>query len=120
MLRSVFKAIFKGSQVEVKVPGRYSKIIFRDLLAVRTYKSPGCHIALENDVKVVSVNEEFLTGEAVASALGVSHRTLYRWHRLRKGPPQIKIGRKVYYRAEALSVWLRGLEIVATGCNGAS
>lgn len=62
----------------------------------------------------VSITDEFLTGEAAALALGISHRTLYRWHRLRKGPPQIKIGRKVYYRADAMREWLRDLEIIAT------
>jgi predicted DNA-binding transcriptional regulator AlpA len=68
-------------------------------------------------VTPVSVTEEFLTGEVVASALGVSHRTLYRWHRLRKGPPQIKIGRKIYYRADAIRQWLSDLETFATSCN---
>lgn len=62
----------------------------------------------------VSISDEFLTGEAVAYALGISHRTLYRWHRLRKGPPQIKIGRKIYYRADAMREWLLDLETVAT------
>lgn len=60
------------------------------------------------------MNDEFLSGEAAAIALGISHRTLYRWHRLRKGPPQIKIGRKVYYRADAMREWLCNLEKIAT------
>jgi predicted DNA-binding transcriptional regulator AlpA len=65
----------------------------------------------------LNLKSEFLTGKQTADLLEISERTLYRWHRLRKGPPQIKIGRKVYYRADAVRKWLRDLEAVATSCN---
>jgi excisionase family DNA binding protein len=61
---------------------------------------------LEVFVKTVLDKEVFLTGEEVASCLNISHRTLYRWHRQRRGPPQIKIGRHKYYRRAALESWL--------------
>ena len=41
-----------------------------------------------------SVMAEFLTRDEIAEQLGVSVRTLDRWHRLGRGPPRISIGRK--------------------------
>ncbi|MFA9229889.1 MAG: helix-turn-helix domain-containing protein [Microgenomates group bacterium] len=42
----------------------------------------------------------------VARHLGVSLRTLNRWHALRVGPPRAKVGRTVLYRIEAVETWL--------------
>lgn len=46
----------------------------------------------------------------VASSIGVSVRALRRWHALRKGPPRIKIGRKIHYREPSVREWLEGSE----------
>jgi predicted DNA-binding transcriptional regulator AlpA len=43
---------------------------------------------------------------AVAKLLGVSRRTLSRWHALRVGPARCKVGRTVLYRSEAVEQWL--------------
>lgn len=48
----------------------------------------------------------FLKPEQLGHLLGVSCRTLGRWHRLRKGPPRVKIGRSVLYRQTAVLAWL--------------
>ena len=53
-----------------------------------------------------------LTTEEAARLLGVSERSLARWHVLRKGPPRTRAGRKVYYRAEAIEAWLQANEIL--------
>jgi excisionase family DNA binding protein len=42
----------------------------------------------------------------VAELLGVSQRTLSRWHALRVGPPRCKVGRTVLYRKPAVDAWL--------------
>lgn len=42
----------------------------------------------------------------VAELLGVSQRTLSRWHALRVGPARAKIGRKVLFRRDAIEAWL--------------
>lgn len=57
----------------------------------------------------------YLTSVEVADMLGVSCRTLHRWHRLRKGPPQIKIGRHIFYRSQAVQAWLLALEVGTSG-----
>jgi hypothetical protein len=48
----------------------------------------------------------WLTRAAVATEIGVSADTLARWETRRIGPPCIRIGRKVLYRAEAFRDWL--------------
>lgn len=53
-----------------------------------------------------------LTEADVASTLRVSVRTLRRWHALRKGPPRVKIGRKIHYRSGSVQRWIEGSESV--------
>ena len=48
----------------------------------------------------------WLTRGQVASEIGVSVDTLQRWETRRIGPPCVRIGRKVFYRAEAFRDWL--------------
>ena len=42
--------------------------------------------------------------------LGISKRTLGRWHRQRIGPPRTVIGRTILYRRTAVQEWLRSRE----------
>ncbi len=53
---------------------------------------------------------EYLTPAETASQLGVSVRTLDRWHLLRVGPPRTELGKKIYYRREAVAAWIRDQE----------
>jgi hypothetical protein len=59
---------------------------------------------------------EYLSPEALARNLGISVRTLARWHVLRFGPPRTVAGRMVLYRLESPSEWLRARE--DGRCNG--
>jgi hypothetical protein len=47
----------------------------------------------------------YLTKDEAATELGVSTRTLDRWHAERVGPPRTLFGRKVLYRQAALFDW---------------
>jgi predicted DNA-binding transcriptional regulator AlpA len=47
-----------------------------------------------------------LKPDAVAELLGISQRTLSRWHALRVGPARCKVGRTVLYRRDAIEAWL--------------
>ena len=49
---------------------------------------------------------DLLTRAQVSATLGVSPRTLDRWHALRVGPPRIKLGRRILYRRRALDAWI--------------
>lgn len=60
--------------------------------------------------KAIDLENEYLTSDEVSDWLKVSRRTLHRWARLRKGPPNVKIGRKVYYRRASVEQWLLSLE----------
>lgn len=62
----------------------------------------------------MSQTESQLTATEVADLLGVSERTLNRWHALRVGPPRCKLGRKVLYRRAALEEWLAANEVLPT------
>ncbi|MEQ5828061.1 helix-turn-helix domain-containing protein [Sulfitobacter sp. NFXS29] len=55
---------------------------------------------------------------AVAELLGVSQRTLSRWHALRVGPARCKVGRTVLYRRDALETWLEANETQPTTTFG--
>lgn len=55
-----------------------------------------------------------LTPADVAEMLGISTRTLSRWHALRMGPPRCKIGRTVLYRKLAIDTWLLANEVQPT------
>ena len=54
--------------------------------------------------------EGWLTRAEVAAELGVSTDTLARWETQRSGPPSVKVGRKVLYRADAFRDWLTSRE----------
>jgi hypothetical protein len=48
----------------------------------------------------------WLTRDRVAEEIGVSVDTLQRWETRRIGPPCVRIGRKVLYRADGFRGWL--------------
>jgi hypothetical protein len=54
----------------------------------------------------------WLTRAQVASDIGISIDTLQRWETRRIGPPCVRIGRKVLYRADAFREWLISRERV--------
>jgi hypothetical protein len=49
---------------------------------------------------------EFMDEDALANRLGVTSRTLRRWHVMRVGPPRTTIGRKILYRVDSVMTWL--------------
>lgn len=61
------------------------------------------------------LKDDYLSPKDTAHMLGVSERTLARWHSIRKGPARIMVGRKVLYRPDAINDWLKANE---TGPQG--
>jgi predicted DNA-binding transcriptional regulator AlpA len=56
---------------------------------------------------------ELVDRRQAARLLGVSPRTLDRWHLLRIGPPRIALGgRKVRYHLSSLDAWVRSQEFI--------
>jgi hypothetical protein len=53
---------------------------------------------------------EILNEKQTATELGVKVATLRIWSARRKGPPRIKVGRKLFYRRETLLAWLASRE----------
>jgi len=62
---------------------------------------------------MASQNETLKPSE-VAELLGVSARTLSRWHALRVGPSRVKVGRIIIYRRQAVNAWLEANETQPT------
>lgn len=56
----------------------------------------------------------FISEEDYAARRGVSLRTCQRDRQLRQSPPFVVIGRRVYYRIEAVRDWLLAREQVAS------
>ena len=48
----------------------------------------------------------YLTREETAQELRLAVRTLERWKVLRIGPPQVRIGQRVYYHRAKVAAWL--------------
>ena len=53
---------------------------------------------------------DYMTPEQLAAELNKSPRTIDRWARLRIGPPRTVIGKKPYYRREAVREWMLSKE----------
>ena len=64
----------------------------------------------EGASRSIPLLEGWLTRAEVAAELGVSADTLARWESQRSGPPSVKVGRKVLYRADAFREWLTARE----------
>ena len=60
--------------------------------------------------RVSSILVGYVTPKDLARALGVSERTVARWHRFREGPPRVEFGRKVFYRLESVNAWIASCE----------
>ena len=56
------------------------------------------------------INDQFLNWHDAAKFIGVTTRTLARWHAEGIGPPRIKVGRQVIYSMESLTNWLKERE----------
>ena len=55
------------------------------------------------DAKLLSA---WLTREELADELGVTNKTIARWHTEGSAPPCTKVGKKILYRREAVQQWL--------------
>lgn len=59
---------------------------------------------------LTQLEEQYLTVKEAGDLIGVSERTIMRWHNLGYGPPRIKLGRKVRIARTSLEKWMRGKE----------
>ena len=53
---------------------------------------------------------EYDTPEQLAAELGISVRTLHRWHTARQGPPRVVLGRTIFYRRSSVLAWIASRE----------
>ena len=69
------------------------------------------------DTAGVNLLCEYLTPDQLASQLGVSERTLSRWHTQRLGPPRCAIGKLILYRVDAVREWMAEREAIPAPCS---
>lgn len=67
---------------------------------------PVAYALTEAPAPQVSILDGYLRRDELAKQLGVSPRTIDRWHTCRSGPPRITIGRTVLYSLESVKQWL--------------
>ncbi len=60
-------------------------------------------VSEENSIGLL---DDYFTPAELGVELKKSERTIARWDRLRIGPPKTVIGKKPYYRREAVRKWL--------------
>jgi hypothetical protein len=53
---------------------------------------------------------DFVNPDQLAQRLGISKRTLARWHARRIGPPRCTIGKTILYRIASIQEWLSANE----------
>lgn len=58
-----------------------------------------------------TVLEHLLSEDQTAAELDQAKPTLQTWRCLRRGPPWVKIGRKIYYPRDGILRWLKSREI---------
>src|SRR4051812_32424743 len=49
---------------------------------------------------------DYVTPEQLSKHLGISVRTLSRWHARRIGPPRCSVGKLILYRVTAVRIWM--------------
>ncbi len=57
-----------------------------------------------------NVLANFITPEDLAASLGISRRTLARWHAKRIGPARCVVGKLILYRDDTVRDWLAAME----------
>lgn len=62
--------------------------------------------------------DSLYTKQTLAEHLGVSTRTLDRWHARRIGPARSKIGNFIAYRMDAVEQWLQNNEVHPVNIKG--
>lgn len=67
----------------------------------------------------MDIGEAFSSEKDTAEMLGLKVSTLRNWGAQRKGPPRIRIGRKLFYRREALLDWMKSQERTHEDSRGA-
>jgi DNA-binding transcriptional MerR regulator len=60
------------------------------------------------------ITRDLFSRVEIARHFGVSQQTLRKWELTGQGPPTIRVGRRIFYRAQAVRQWLLDQEAKAT------
>jgi predicted DNA-binding transcriptional regulator AlpA len=75
---------------------------------IRTIVREEIHTALSEHAPTSAARGEatYLNGMDAGTRLGLSPETLYAWRREGKGPPYIRLGRRIMYKVADLDAWM--------------
>jgi predicted site-specific integrase-resolvase len=62
--------------------------------------------AADRSASALTITGDLISRAEVAKEFEVSQHTLRKWEISGQGPPTIRVGRKIFYRAEAVRHWL--------------
>lgn len=55
----------------------------------------------------MTLSSELMDTKELAELLGLNEMTLYNWRREGKGPPYIRVGRRIRYKRADVDEWLQ-------------
>lgn len=64
--------------------------------------------ALTESARIIRKVVGVASADEMAATLQVSHKTLTTWRWRKRGPPFIKIGKKIFYPLRELATWIEG------------
>jgi hypothetical protein len=96
---------------EIKVDGkeRRNRAQLTELLGDETSSVKFPNADLGSALTIIG--KQYLTPLQLAGLLGISPRTLARWHAIGTGPPRSKVGRLILYDLAKLPAWLESQQI---------
>ena len=72
---------------------------------------------MKSVLKAAGLLDDYLSPDQLAEELGKSVRTIARWDRLRIGPPKTLVGKRPFYRRDAVRQWLLRKERAQAGAE---
>ena len=72
---------------------------------------------MKSEVNGAGLLDDYLSPDQLAEELGKSVRTIARWDRLRIGPPKTLVGKRPFYRRDAVRQWLLRKERTQVGAK---
>lgn len=72
--------------------------------------TPSPHALSLDAIRSGDILPDYIDPDTLTGVLGVSKRTLQRWHAARRGPARCKVGNLIRYRIEAVRDWLAANE----------
>lgn len=65
-----------------------------------------------DNIPKISALDGYLTASEMAKELGLHPSTLAKWRMVRRGPPFVRMGKRIMYSIVSFRIWLDTCEVV--------